>query len=545
VVSFETVEHLARPDDFLASLPGILAPGGAVIISCPNDAAYGRDKDGNPFHIGQYSFEEFRTLSERHLGKASAWLLGAPLLGEINFRPGDDFSQDPHVEQAALLKRRAIENALILPAQANLTTNETQCSHYIGIWGADAAPNAVVSSLPVAEYQGPWQAAERLRSQVEELERLKTERFEPELEQLGQANAELKAAQAAMAAERDELCAAKADLERRLEEGQVLLDGVSAERAALQARIANEFEMQIARLEEEAAACRLDMAGLTKDIGRLRSENAGLAAERNALSTAKAELQERLAQERVSLEQVIAERAVLSTRIEENLEPQVARLTGEISALRREVSRLKKSNDRLQGDNRGTTALRKAHSALKTELETATATLADLERKRAEWYEPELARLKSHVEHSKFEKETQILRRRVMAYADQSRRMAGSISVLEAKIAEQEKLRDTWYVPELARLSGVIEEYEKTKKEWFEPQLDSRAAHIAELQAMIARLENEKRTRLEPQLQSSTARVAKLEAQVRAMEDPVHNGAAKTSEKRLSRMLRLNLWSIF
>jgi chromosome segregation ATPase len=162
-----------------------------------------------------------------------------------------------------------------------------------------------------------------------------------------------------------------------------------------------------------------------------------------------------------------------------------SRLTVENAELQRENARLMKSKERLQADNSEMKSERKAHFALKAELKMATADHDKLEKKLADWYEPELVRLKSHVEHSKFEKETQMLRRRVMAYAEQSRRIAGSVATLEGKIAELEHLRESWYVPELGRLSDIIQQHEKTKREWFEPQLESRAAHIAALQEQL------------------------------------------------------------
>jgi SAM-dependent methyltransferase len=417
VVSFETVEHLARPDDFLAALPTVLAPGGTIVISCPNDHAYSRSGHDNPFHIRPYTFDDFRSLTQQHLGTATMWLLGAPLLGELNFRPGDEFVEHRHDLQAAILDVRPIENTLALPAQSNLTTNAAQCSHYIGLWGAQVRPNAVISSLSVSEYQAPWQRVGHLETRVAELERRQTDHYEPEIARLTDKNAQLEAANAALG-------------------------------------------------DENA---------------RLEVENAELRGERKALSANADELRDWLAKERASVEQSLFKQGTMAARIGEVLEPNIESLTSQLSMLQQENARL----TRRQSEAAQTELERKAHLALKAELEVATAALDKLEKEKAEYYEPELARLKSHVEHSKFEKETQMLRRRVMAYADQSRRIGGAVVTLETKLAELEHLRDSWYVPELERLAGIIEQQEKIKREWFEPQLDSRAAHIATLEEQV------------------------------------------------------------
>lgn len=435
VMSIETIEHLARPDDFLAALPGLLAPGGAIVISCPNDRAYAGGSDRNPFHVRQFGFADFRSLTERHLGPASMWLLGSPLLGEINFRPGDGFAENPHDAQLSLLDARAVGNALVIPAQSNLTTNEEKCSHYIGVWGAELCPNAVISTLPVSEYQAPWQQVEHLGLQLAKHERRQAEHYEPEIARLTGENARLEAALAAMAAERDQLQADSAAARERVAEQHASLERAAAKQAALAAKIA--------------------------------------------------ELEGHLEHERASAERNLVEQGALTSRIRDTLEPRIKQLTDQVSTLQRENARLTRAGERLQAENGEMRLERKARRALEARLKATAAALDKLEKEKTERYEPEIARLKAHVEHSKFEKETQMLRRRVMAYADQSRRIAGSVTVLEAKIAELEHLRDSWYVPELARLSGIIEQYEKTKREWFEPQLDSRAAHIASLEGQV------------------------------------------------------------
>ena len=67
VVSFETIEHLARPGQFLTGLRRVLAPGGMLILSTPNRAV--RNPSGNlnstpanPFHLREWNPNEFTQL---------------------------------------------------------------------------------------------------------------------------------------------------------------------------------------------------------------------------------------------------------------------------------------------------------------------------------------------------------------------------------------------------------------------------------------------------------------------------------------------------
>jgi ubiquinone/menaquinone biosynthesis C-methylase UbiE len=62
-VSFETLEHIAEQEQFLAELARVLKPGGVLIVSCPNKAEY-TDKRGtqNEFHVKELYREELDAL---------------------------------------------------------------------------------------------------------------------------------------------------------------------------------------------------------------------------------------------------------------------------------------------------------------------------------------------------------------------------------------------------------------------------------------------------------------------------------------------------
>jgi 2-polyprenyl-3-methyl-5-hydroxy-6-metoxy-1,4-benzoquinol methylase len=61
VVSFETIEHVPRPAEFLDECCRVLRPGGLVIVSTPNVEVYNPDRDParNPFHCSEMTTSEF------------------------------------------------------------------------------------------------------------------------------------------------------------------------------------------------------------------------------------------------------------------------------------------------------------------------------------------------------------------------------------------------------------------------------------------------------------------------------------------------------
>jgi ubiquinone/menaquinone biosynthesis C-methylase UbiE len=65
-VSFETLEHIAEQERFMAELARVLKPGGLLLISCPNKAEY-TDKRGtkNEFHVKELYRDEFAALVAR------------------------------------------------------------------------------------------------------------------------------------------------------------------------------------------------------------------------------------------------------------------------------------------------------------------------------------------------------------------------------------------------------------------------------------------------------------------------------------------------
>ena len=87
VVSFETIEHFDRQDDFLREVRRVLRPDGTFIVSTPDRDVYSpAGSAANPFHVHELSRLEFAALlggTFRHvLMMQQRALIGSALLGE-------------------------------------------------------------------------------------------------------------------------------------------------------------------------------------------------------------------------------------------------------------------------------------------------------------------------------------------------------------------------------------------------------------------------------------------------------------------------------
>lgn len=73
VVSFETVEHIAEQDAFVDEIARLLAPGGVLLISCPNKREYSdRRQYANEFHVKELYRDELSRLLARRFAH-TAW----------------------------------------------------------------------------------------------------------------------------------------------------------------------------------------------------------------------------------------------------------------------------------------------------------------------------------------------------------------------------------------------------------------------------------------------------------------------------------------
>jgi SAM-dependent methyltransferase len=69
VCSFENIEHLEHPERFPAAAARVLAPGGMLVVSTPDEAASPPRVNGrprNPYHLHEWHREEFAALLRPH-----------------------------------------------------------------------------------------------------------------------------------------------------------------------------------------------------------------------------------------------------------------------------------------------------------------------------------------------------------------------------------------------------------------------------------------------------------------------------------------------
>lgn len=69
VCSFENIEHVQRPEQFLASAARLLSDGGVLLCSTPDRAftdPYENGRPRNPFHVQEWYREEFAALLGRY-----------------------------------------------------------------------------------------------------------------------------------------------------------------------------------------------------------------------------------------------------------------------------------------------------------------------------------------------------------------------------------------------------------------------------------------------------------------------------------------------
>jgi SAM-dependent methyltransferase len=72
VCSFETIEHLADRDAYLAEVARVLRSGGTYVVSTPN-ARRTTEHPDNPFHRVEFEFADFEALLRRYFGSVEIY----------------------------------------------------------------------------------------------------------------------------------------------------------------------------------------------------------------------------------------------------------------------------------------------------------------------------------------------------------------------------------------------------------------------------------------------------------------------------------------
>ncbi len=70
VISFQVIEHIKRDDRFVDEVQRVLRPGGKFIVSTPNIVM---SLTRNPWHVREYTKEEFTTLLTPHFSKVEGY----------------------------------------------------------------------------------------------------------------------------------------------------------------------------------------------------------------------------------------------------------------------------------------------------------------------------------------------------------------------------------------------------------------------------------------------------------------------------------------
>jgi SAM-dependent methyltransferase len=74
IVSFQVIEHLVDPSDYLQAIGGLLKPEGTALITTPNLLTSDRE---NPFHVHEYEATELEGVLQRHFADAQMRGIGA------------------------------------------------------------------------------------------------------------------------------------------------------------------------------------------------------------------------------------------------------------------------------------------------------------------------------------------------------------------------------------------------------------------------------------------------------------------------------------
>ncbi|CAH1679081.1 Methyltransferase family protein [Hyphomicrobiales bacterium] len=164
ITCFETIEHVSDPSRLLGNLRDMLAPGGAIIVSCPNDAIDESRGIQNPYHQRMYTLQEFKETTEAVLGPATQWLLGTPLTG-LTIIPCDSPKlQNGNTAMELALQTDAVERSFMIPAQKNQSVEAETATFFVGLWNASAQATQVIAPMSRPSYLEYWFEIERLKS---------------------------------------------------------------------------------------------------------------------------------------------------------------------------------------------------------------------------------------------------------------------------------------------------------------------------------------------------------------------------------------------
>jgi GT2 family glycosyltransferase/SAM-dependent methyltransferase len=277
VVCFETLEHVAAHEQVLAELRRVLAPGGFLVISCPDRLEYSDvPRFHNEFHVKELYANEFRDLlcrTFKHVQMYGQRVQYASVLGPLD-EPQAPFVSFRPVEQDLVRGRGILRPVYLLAVASDETCPVLPCG----------------ALEPIAPPYLAEVEALRLQAQREHTERARVEG------DLGRAQGELLQAQ-------DEMVRLQA------EAGQIptlrsAAASAEAEAARLRAQLGDlqgRSSLQEAQLAEQAQCVLEQRQQLATQEGRIATQAARLeeavaarSADREAQQRAEWELKARL-----------------------------------------------------------------------------------------------------------------------------------------------------------------------------------------------------------------------------------------------------------
>ncbi len=147
-VSFETIEHISGQQPFIAELARVLAPGGVLVLSCPNKLEYTDKRDyHNEFHVKELYRAELAQLVGTHFAHA-AWYAQRPSFFSV-------IAPDPSVPATGPSVGQLVEIDEEHPADGGAALAHPL--YFLVVAGRD--PSAVASLPPVLSVlsdRGDW-----------------------------------------------------------------------------------------------------------------------------------------------------------------------------------------------------------------------------------------------------------------------------------------------------------------------------------------------------------------------------------------------------
>lgn len=148
IVSFETIEHLDHPEEFLKEIRRVLKPGGVIIISCPNDPYYYReDEVSNPFHKRKYTWFDFKELVEEYLGNNVDYFLAFAVNGFMNMPISRSTEPSDAMSANMLEMMNYVECSSSLCVKQERYLNHWNSNYYVGIWGGNEVRKNISSVI--------------------------------------------------------------------------------------------------------------------------------------------------------------------------------------------------------------------------------------------------------------------------------------------------------------------------------------------------------------------------------------------------------------